>query len=156
MTQELEFMRQGSSTNPADQRVPRSAFAARKAVKNPFIDVTNQHHERSRILPSHSGAKNTNVSPPPAKKPRLDYNQKQRSGQDKLQNSASTGAVGAVRPPPSRLKRKHDSVDVLPANDDNIKHHQPSNLHAQTEDRPRTESVEENLGAEYGTELETD
>ena len=149
-------MRQGYSTKPAELGVPKSAFAARNTVRNPFVDVANQHNGRPRNLPSQSGAKNTNVSPPPAKKQRLDYDQKQRPGQRKVQNSASNGAAGTVRPPDLGVKRKNDSTDVLTANDDDIKHDQPLSLHAQTERQTRIEPVGEDLGSEYGTEFETD
>ena len=155
MAQHLESIRRGHSTKPADLGVPRSAFAARNAVKNPLIDVVNQHHGHPRILPSHSGAKTTNVSPPPAKKQRLDYDQKQRSGHGKVHNSASTGAAGTVRPPALGLKRKYDSTDVLTASDD-IKHHRPLSLHAQTERQPRSDSVEAEFGSDYETDIETD
>ena len=156
MAQDLEPMRQGYSTKPAEPGVPKSAFAARNAVRNPFVDVANQHNGRPRNLPSHSGAKNTKVSLPPAKKQRLDYDQKQRPGQGKVQSSASNEAAGTVRPPAPGVKRKNDSTDVLTASDDDIKHHQPLSLHAQPERQTRIESVGEDFGSEYGVEFETD
>lgn len=153
---DLESMRQRYSTKPADVGVLMSAFAARNPVKKPVIDVTNQHHERPRIPQSHLGAKTTNVSPPPVKKQRLDYDQKQRSGRGEVQVSAHTRAAGTRRPPALGLKRKYDSTDVLTASDDDIKHHRSSSLHAQTETQPQTDSVGEEIGSEYGTEVETD
>ena len=151
---DLESIRQGYSTKPTDVGVPMSAFAARNAVNKSVIDVTNQHHERPRVLPSHLGAKATNVSPPPVKKQRLGYDQ--RSGRGEVQVSAHTGAASTVRPPALGLKRKYDSTDVLTASDDNIEHHRPSSLHAQTERQPRPDSVGEEFGSEYRTEVETD
>ena len=157
MTQmDLESIRQGRSTKPADLGVPMSAFAARNVVKNPVVDVANQHHERPRISQSPSGAKDTNISQPPVKKQRLDYNQKQRSTQGEVQDSASTGAAGTVRLPALGLKRKYDSTDVLTASDDDIKHHRPLSFHAQAERQIRPESVGEEFGSGYGTEVETD
>ena len=153
---DLESMGQGQSTEPADLGVPLSAFAARNAVQNPVIDVANQHRERPRISQSHSVAKEPDVSLPPVKKQRLDYNQKQRPRQGEVQDSASTGAAGTVRLTAVGLKRKYDSMNVLTASDDDIKHQRPLNSIAQTERQTRTQSEGEEFGSGYGNEVETD
>ncbi|CAF9923534.1 MAG: hypothetical protein HETSPECPRED_005348 [Heterodermia speciosa] len=151
MAPNSDSMRQANSTKPADLGVPMSAFAARNAVKNPFIDVANQDHECPNISQSHPGAKITNVSPPSVKKQKLNYNGKQRSRQDKVQNFAA----GTVKLPAFGLKRKYDSADMLTAKDDDIKHHRPISLHAQTGSQPSTESAGKEFDSEYETEFET-
>ena len=152
MAPDSDSMKQAYSTKPADLGVPISAFAARNAVKNPFINVVNQDHECPKSPQSHSDVKITNVSPLSVKRQKLNYNQKQRSGQSKFQNSAA----GTVRPPALGLKRKYDSADVPTARDDDIKQHQLISLHAQIGSQPSTESVGEEFDSEYETEVETD
>ena len=134
---------------------PVSAFAARRATKNPFVDTTNKDRGvADNATRSRSNTDDNNV-PPPLKRQRLDYDQKLSSRQldsQLLPNSQKSFSLGAA-PDVGQADRR--LVNTHTAHVDDTNNDIPT-LHRTDTNRQEVERDfrEGDVDTEYGTDVE--
>ena len=135
-----------------------SAFAARKAPKNPFADITNRDRGISNRAPeTHSVANNNDATPPPLKRQRLGYDKKVAPRQLSSKRVLRPRRIASSERVPDVHQANHRTVIVRTASATRTSQQiptQPRN-HINYAERHRG-SEEEKYDTEYGTDIEDD